>query len=630
MHFGGGDSLIAENRLLLPLFVANGIAAVRDAAGDLSSTVLAWRDSVARGELGGPRIFTSGPKLEGINSIWPGDLEVGSRAEVDAGLDSLQAMHVDFVKLTDNTLDPDLFRYALGEIAKRGLRSSAHIPARVPVREAVQLGLGSIEHLSYAIRAGTEREGALPSRDVMTDFDEATALATYRLMAERGTAITPTLNISRVLAWLDSEDHSRDEYLRYIGPGLQATYRWRVERAATADSAAVARRHRLYDFTASKLPLLQQAGVLILAGTDAGFLNSYDYPGRGLHDELELLVKAGLTPLQALQAATINGARFLGHEDRHGTLELGRAADILVLDRNPLTDIRATRAIHALVLRGAYLDRSALDTMLADVARQVRLTSSASVAVDARPSLDPSASIWVSCSYHCPLPNSCAMSKFASLLAAALLAAPAAPHSALLAQSHSPLIGRWDLVIDSKDRHKAGWLEVRHSGVSMLVGAYVGTTGSARPISKVDFKDGTFSFTIPPQWNNAEGDNAFTGQLKGDSITGTISYGNGKSEAFRGARAPTLRRAAAPVWGAPVKLLAGKDLSGWTTLGEAPSQWELVGGVLHNKKSGADLVTEKTLRRLQAARGVPLPEGEQQRDLPARPLRSAGRGHAVL
>ena len=90
MHFGGGDSLIAENRLLLPLFVANGIAAVRDAAGDLSSTVLAWRDSVARGELSGPTIFTSGPKLEGINSIWPGDLEVGSRAEVDAGLDSLQ------------------------------------------------------------------------------------------------------------------------------------------------------------------------------------------------------------------------------------------------------------------------------------------------------------------------------------------------------------------------------------------------------------------------------------------------------------------------------------------------------------------------------------------------------------
>ncbi|MEP7380170.1 MAG: amidohydrolase family protein [Gemmatimonadota bacterium] len=375
MHFGGGDSLIAENRLLLPLYVANGIVAVRDAAGDLSSTVLAWRDSVARGTLAGPMIFTSGPKLEGINSIWPGDLEVGTRAEVDAGLDSLQAMRVDFVKLTDNTLAPDLFRYALGEITKRGLRSSAHIPASVPVREAVTLGLGSIEHLSYAIRAGTERPGAPPSRDVIADFDEATAVTTYRLMAERGTAITPTLNISRVLAWLDTEDHSRDDYLRYIGPGLQATYTWRVERAATADSTAIARRHALYTFTASKLPLLQRAGVLILAGTDAGFLNSYDYPGIGLHDELALMVKAGLTPLVALQAATLNGARFLGVDARHGTLEVGRAADILVLDRNPLADISATRGIHGLVQRGRYLDRAALDAMLSAVERDVKRLS---------------------------------------------------------------------------------------------------------------------------------------------------------------------------------------------------------------------------------------------------------------
>ncbi len=194
----------------------------------------------------------------------------------------------------------------------------------------------------------------------------------------------------------------------------------------------------------------------------------------------------------------------------------------------------------------------------------------------------------------CVLPNSSAMSILVSLAAVAFVATPPAPRSASITQSHAPLIGRWDLVIDSKDRHTAGWLVVRHSGVNMLVGAYVGTTGSARPISRVDFKDGNFRFTIPPQWNPAEGDNTFTGELKGDSITGTISYANGKSEAFRGARAPSLRRAAAPVWGAPVKLLAGKDLSGWKALGDAPSQWELVDGVLRNKKGGADLVTEKS------------------------------------
>lgn len=371
VHFGGGAPLIAENRALLPLYIANGIVAVRDAAGDLSESVLAWRDSVSRGLMEGPTIFTSGPKLEGINSIWPGDLEVGTKAGVDSALDKLQAMHVDFVKLTDNTLKPELFRYALGEINKRGLKSSAHIPSAVPVREAVSLGLGSIEHLSYAVRAGAEREGRTTPSDVMAAFDSGVAMATYRLMAKRGTAITPTLNISKTLAWLDKDNHANDPYLKYIGPGLRGTYTGRVERAALADSAAIVRRHTSYDFTSARLPMLQAAGVTILAGTDAGFLNSFDYPGRGLHDELQLMVEAGLTPLQALRGATINGARFLGKERRHGTLSVGKAADIVLLDRNPLEDIRATREIDGVVLRGTYYDRAALEEMYTSTAELV-------------------------------------------------------------------------------------------------------------------------------------------------------------------------------------------------------------------------------------------------------------------
>ena len=371
VHFGGGPALIGENRALLPLYTAHGIVAVRDAAGDLSGSVLAWRDSIAAGTLAGPTLFTSGPKIEGIASVWPGDIEIDTRAGVDSALTLLQAMRVDFVKLTDNTLKPELFRYALGEVRKRGLRSSAHIPAAVPVREAVMLGLGSIEHLSYAVRAGAEREGQPTPADVIAAFDSATAMGTYRLMAQHGTAITPTLNISRTLAWLDSDTHANDPYLRYIGPGLQATYQGRVTRAAQADAAAIARRHRSYDFTSARLPMLQAAGVLILAGTDAGFLNSFDYPGIGLHDELQLMVQSGLTPLQALRAATINGAVFLGKAPRHGTLATGKAADILVLDRNPLTDITATRAIHGLVQRGAFLDRAALDALLSATAAAV-------------------------------------------------------------------------------------------------------------------------------------------------------------------------------------------------------------------------------------------------------------------
>ena len=128
VHFGGGPELIGENKALLPVYVAYGVTTVRDCAADLSSSVLEWRDEVAKGTLLGPRIFTSGPKLEGYKPIWKGTLEVGTPAEVNAALDKLQAMKVDFVKITDNTLKPDTFLYALKEAKRRGMRTSAHTP----------------------------------------------------------------------------------------------------------------------------------------------------------------------------------------------------------------------------------------------------------------------------------------------------------------------------------------------------------------------------------------------------------------------------------------------------------------------------------------------------------------------
>lgn len=384
VHFGGGDALIEENRNLLPLYVAHGITAVRDAAGDLSPSVFEWRDAIAAGTLAGPRIFTSGPKIEGYQSIWPGDLEIGSVAELDSALDRLQGWKVDFVKITDNTLSPELFLAAVKEADRRGLKTSAHVPYALTLEEVSAAGLDSIEHLDYAYKAGSPLEkslgekiakGEVTSRDAWTQwnatFDPQRAMAAYRNLARHGTAITPTINGSRVVTYLDQDDHRDDPYLKYIGPGLQATYTWRVERAAKDDAQAIARRHERFETSASVLPMLQKAGVTILAGTDAGFLNSYNYPGIGLHQELGWLVHYGLTPQQALQAATINGARFLGHADEYGTLAPGKVADIVLLDADPLRDVAATKQIHAVVLRGQVHDRADLDAMLGDVARRV-------------------------------------------------------------------------------------------------------------------------------------------------------------------------------------------------------------------------------------------------------------------
>ncbi len=384
VHFGGGDALIEENRNLLPLYLAHGITAVRDCAGDLSPSVFEWRAATASGELLGPTIYTSGPKIEGYKSIWPGDLEIGTEKELDAALDQLQGWKVDFVKITDNTLSPELFLAAVREAGKRGLKTSAHVPYSLTLDEVGSAGLDSIEHIDYAFKAGSPLEkslgeaiarGEINSRDAFTQweatFDATRARSAYARLAHNGTAITPTLNGSRVVAYLDQDDHRNDDYLKYIGPGLQATYSWRVERAAKDDAEAIRRRHERFEKSASLLPMLQESGVTILAGTDAGFLNSYNYPGIGLHDELGWLVRYGLTPLQALQASTINGARFLSHADTHGTLEAGKAADLVLLDADPLQDIAATRRIDTVVLKGEAYDRARLDTMLADVAARV-------------------------------------------------------------------------------------------------------------------------------------------------------------------------------------------------------------------------------------------------------------------
>ncbi len=382
VHFGGGEALIQENAELFPLYVANGVVAVRDAAGDLAQQVLDWRDAPPTPD--GPRVFTSGPKIEGIAPVWKGVIETGSEADVDAALDRLQALGVDFVKITDNTLKPELFLYAVREAKTRGIRTSAHIPMSLTVLEAAEAGLSSIEHLDYAMKAGSRDEAAIAAdylagrytyaqtmKRYADTFDVAVARRTYARLAELGVAVTPTLYGSTVLTYLDRDDHSRDPELAYVGPGIRATYDWRVQRAAQATPEMVAARHHVEAVTSQTLPLLRDAGVTILAGTDAGFLNSFNYPGFSLHQELALYVRLGLTPREALAASVIDGPRFLGQGDRYGAVAPGKAADLLILRRDPLRDIGATRDASGLVLRGRMLDRAALDGLLAGVRARV-------------------------------------------------------------------------------------------------------------------------------------------------------------------------------------------------------------------------------------------------------------------
>ncbi len=155
------------------------------------------------------------------------------------------------------------------------------------------------------------------------------------------------------------------------------------------------------------------------------------------------------------------------------------------------------------------------------------------------------------------------------------------------------LIGRWDITVNENGKDQPSWLEVELSGFRTLVGRFVSNSGSARPVSKVNYDNGKFSFAIPPQWEQEDRDLSLEGEVTASGISGTIHTSGGKDYSFTGVKAPDLKRASSPVWGSPVKLFNGKDLTGWKAVGEK-NQWIVKDGILTSPHSGANLISEQT------------------------------------
>jgi hypothetical protein len=384
VHFGG-DTLIEENKMLLPLYIAMGISNVRDCAGDISPSVIEWKNAIQNNQLLGPTIFTSGPKLEGIKSIWPGDLEIGNEVEMNKALDSLQKLRVDFIKITDNTLAPELFLKSIQAARARGWKVTGHVPATMNVEVFSKNGLSAIEHIGYLQRAASKNEdsitiwraaGKISSREAselyLKSFDSSVAMQKFKQLAANGTAVVPTINGSYVTTYLDINNHQEDAYLKYLGPALKRTYGWRVQRAANDNKEAIQFRHQNFEAAANLLPLLYKAGITILAGTDAGYLNSFNYPGLGMHHELAIMVKYGLSPQEALACSVINGPAFFNQSANYGSVDINKNADLLILNKNPLEKIENTETIHAVIRKGDYLDRKKLDSILLDIESKVK------------------------------------------------------------------------------------------------------------------------------------------------------------------------------------------------------------------------------------------------------------------
>ncbi len=160
-------------------------------------------------------------------------------------------------------------------------------------------------------------------------------------------------------------------------------------------------------------------------------------------------------------------------------------------------------------------------------------------------------------------------------------------------QDTAALIGRWDMTINMDGRQAPSWFEVYRSGFRTLVGEFVGTGGSARPVSVFHFSNGKLDFSLPPQWERESNDVSVEGAFTGDSLTGTITYPDGKQANWTAVHAPELKRTGEPSWGQQQKLFNGKDLTGWHASGTT-NQWVVKEGVLQSPHSGANLITDET------------------------------------
>ena len=380
VHFRGGDELIGENRNLLPLFVANGITGVREAGGDMTTEIFKWRAEMENGSLIGPMIYTSGPKLDGPRATWAGSIPVVTKEDAVIAIDSLEQMNVDFIKLYDSRVTREAYIWILEEAERRGIRTSGHMPFTVMLEEAVTAGLGSVEHLYYILKGSSTEEQQVTDDNInrkasfwgsmttlMDSYSEEQAQKAFKMLVDNDTYVTPTMHIGNTLSYLDRDDHSNDEYLNYIGEGIIETYQGRIRSAARASEEFIAMRHRLNTAFKNLVPKMSAAGVSLLAGSDSGASNSYTYQGISLHQELAALVDAGLSPIEALKAATINGAKFLRVEDFYGTLAVGKSGDVLVLDANPLEDITNTQKINTLVMKSKTYSSADLKAMLESV-----------------------------------------------------------------------------------------------------------------------------------------------------------------------------------------------------------------------------------------------------------------------
>ena len=376
-----------------PMFIANGVTGVRDMAADLEF-VKQLRKGMLDGRIVGPRII-AGQMVDGPMPVWPG-LPISISDEVSARQTaaSVRDRGADFIKVY--SLIPRQAYFALGDEAKkRGITFAGHVPLSISASEASDAGQKSIEHLDGVLLACSAIEpelrktieeaikGAKDTDQMRTSlvrvlsetefraletYSQEKAAALFARFAANGTWQAPTLVVHRVGAFIDDSNFTNDPRLKYVRRDMRDSWKNQDDFRFKDRTVESSTRYRtLFQKRLELVMAMHRAGVKLLAATDA--LLWYVFPGFSLHDELELFVKAGLNPMEALQTATRNPAIYLGLIDMVGTVEQGKKADLVLLEASPLEDISNTKRISSVVVGGSLIPKVSLDKMLTDAER---------------------------------------------------------------------------------------------------------------------------------------------------------------------------------------------------------------------------------------------------------------------
>ena len=365
-----------------PLLIANGVTSVRDMWTKLDDVeqVQKWRKQFSEGATI-PRIVLAGTLIDGANPVWPEADTVAIADDARKMVDKVKAGGADFVKVYWNLSREEYFAIA-DECRKQGIPFAGHVPFSVSAAEASDSGQRSIEHLTEISFTCSAKEkefrkvdpkkwGPKYEMEVLRSFDQKKCEGLFSRFVKNRTWQVPTLVIYHKLILKEAELLS-DDRLKYIPASKREEWKsfFDLMKNRTPEQADYG--NRLWQTNLNLVGAMRRAGVEFMAGTDMGIAVSYIYAGFSLHDELALLVQAGFTPMEALQAGTRNASRFAEKLDSIGTIEQGKIADLVLLDANPLENITNTQKIDAVILDGKLISKESLQQMLAEVEASAR------------------------------------------------------------------------------------------------------------------------------------------------------------------------------------------------------------------------------------------------------------------